>query len=220
MRSSVEPTPAPYRHFCPCPDLGGWLRPRASLLGSRDLESAGQEGLWIMLWPVRGPHPQPSRPEGPRTQVSGGGGERAPWSPGVGLRRPRALSELRSKPRKQTPLADVEVRSSLWTRFSGSRARENRRALAASRPGQARPVPPLPTPLLRGPLCQPPFLEGWHLHVWGSWCPSRRLGPTCTPSKALSPPALPAPPSPGAPDSHHLPLAEAWFPWHLPGFVP
>lgn len=181
MRSSVEPTPAPYRHFCPCPDLGGWLRPRASLLGSRDLESAGQEGPWIMLWPVRGPHPQPSRPEGPRTQVSGGGGERAPWSPGVGLRRPRALSELRSKPRKQTPLADVEVRSSLWTRFSGSRARENRHCLQA-RPGSPRPSTPDSSPE-GAPLPPPPFWRAGTSTSGGAGVPHGDWDPHAPPAR-------------------------------------
>lgn len=38
---------------------------------------------------------------------------------------PERSQSCASKPRKQTPLADVEVRSSLWTWFSGSRAREN-----------------------------------------------------------------------------------------------
>ena len=68
----------------------------------------------------------------------------------------------------------------------------------------------------RGRSAAPPLLEGWH--VWGSWLPSGRLGPTLTPSEAPSPPALPAPRV--APGSRCLPVATAWFPQHLPGFVP
>lgn len=62
---------------------------------------------------TRGPEPRPWRAERrglPRAQ---------PWA----FCRRRGLSELHSKPRKQTLLTDAEVRSSLWMPFSNFRAR-------------------------------------------------------------------------------------------------
>lgn len=99
--------------------------------------------------------------------------------------------------------------------------RKHRRALAASRPGRARPAPPLPTPLLRGaPLPPPPFWRAGTSASGGAGVPHGDWDPHAPPARLRALPPRPHPPSPGAPDSHRLPLAEAWFPRHLPGFVP